>query len=186
MLVARWRVPASWRIRAEAAGVALDNAKTKTGTTVRTARAVDSAMRVRTAPPFVRRDCAPGSARCWAGSGHCIRAPNGEQGGVVRSGSLPQGVRPVVFQPSGCSSGWSSIRLWLGLVGLGACPQASARRPSAVSAVLIVPLSSVTAGASASRLLTERPNQALRRTIYRRSNETGVRVLRSALTWTFG
>jgi len=58
-------------------------------------------MRVRTAPPFVWRNCAPGSARCWAGSGHCIRAPNGEQGGIVRSGSLPQGVRPVLKQPSG-------------------------------------------------------------------------------------
>ena len=31
-----------------------------------------------------------------AGSGHCIRAPNGEREGVVRSGMSPQGVRPVV------------------------------------------------------------------------------------------
>jgi hypothetical protein len=36
----------------------------------------------------------------WAGSGLCIRAPNGEREGIVRSGSSPQGVRPVVYSPS--------------------------------------------------------------------------------------
>ena len=34
-----------------------------------------------------------------AGSGHCIRAPNGEREGVVRSGISPQGVRPVWLRP---------------------------------------------------------------------------------------
>ena len=60
-----------------------------------TAKTVDSAMRVRTAPPFVKRNECARLCSVLAGSGHCIRAPNGEQGGVVRSGSLPQGVRPV-------------------------------------------------------------------------------------------
>src|SRR5580704_6053570 len=55
---------ASWRVtRAEAAGVLLNNAKRTTGVTM-TATAVASAMRIRTAPPFVGRVEAPGSARC--------------------------------------------------------------------------------------------------------------------------
>jgi hypothetical protein len=59
-------------------------------------------MRIRTAPPFVER--ALGRARLcsvYAGSGLCIRAPNGELEGVVRSGISPQGVRPVVYYSPG-------------------------------------------------------------------------------------
>ena len=65
-----------------------------------TAIAVASAMRIRTALPSSGARTA-GARLCsvWAGSGHCIRAPNGEREGVVRSGLSPQGVRPVVYSP---------------------------------------------------------------------------------------
>src|SRR6516165_10837598 len=56
-------MPVSWR-RAAPAGLLLNDMKRMDGTT-RTATAVDSAMRIRTAPPFVGRVVAPGSARCW-------------------------------------------------------------------------------------------------------------------------
>ena len=185
---ARRRVPASWRDRAEATELLFDNAKSKTGTAIRTASAVDSAMRVRTAPPFVRRNDAPGSARCWAGSGHCIRAPNGEREGFIRSGSSPQGVRPVVIRPRWCSGGWSSIpEFVLDVVRRGAhLPDGRrAPRPSAVSAVPNGPLFSVTAGASASRFLAERPVR-----LYGEQSTVGLRehVFSSyagRLTWAF-
>src|SRR5260370_870835 len=63
-LTARCWLTASCRVtRAEAAGLLLNNAKSNVGTTM-TAAAVPSAMRIRTAPPFVGRVQAPGSARC--------------------------------------------------------------------------------------------------------------------------
>lgn len=182
----RCRVPASWRDRSEAAGLLLDSAKSKTGTTIRTARAVDSAMRVRTAPPFVRRNNAPGSARCWAGSGHCIRAPNGQQEGFIRSGSSPQGVRPVVLQPKWCSGGLSSIPVVLSDVRRGAGPGRQTRRDHLRSQRYpIGPLFSVTAGASASRLLAEWPLR-----LYGEQSTGGLTEQRfmsyeESVTWTF-
>lgn len=52
-----------WVALAEATGELLDNVKSNVGTAM-TATAVVSAMRIRTAPPFVGRVHAPGSARC--------------------------------------------------------------------------------------------------------------------------
>ena len=61
----------------------------------------------------------------WAGSGHCIRAPNGEREGVVRSGFSPQGVRPVVYSP---------LELLLGVVLNSGAP--ARRDPSTVRSSL--------------------------------------------------
>ena len=58
-----WLIASCRVTRAEAAGVLLNNAKSNAGKTM-TATAVASAMRIRTAPPFVGRVVAPGSARC--------------------------------------------------------------------------------------------------------------------------
>jgi hypothetical protein len=61
-----------------------------------TANAVVSAMRIRTAPPFVGRARAPGSAR-WGRAPAIAYAPRTESGKASSVLAwLPQGVRPVV------------------------------------------------------------------------------------------
>ncbi len=48
-----------------------------------------SAMRVRMAPPFVGRVGRAFLCSVLAGSGHCIRSPDGEREGIVRPGFAP-------------------------------------------------------------------------------------------------
>ena len=67
----------------------------------------------------------------------------------------------------------------------GACRKAGAPRPSVVSAVPIGPLFSVTAGASASRLLAERPMRLYGEQSSSGVNGTAVRFPRTRLTRNF-
>jgi hypothetical protein len=135
-------------------------------------------MRVRTAPPFVRRYCAPGSARCWAGSGHCIRAPNGEQGGIV----------PFWLVAAGCAAGCLTAQmvLWrvvlvssvLGDVRPGTGPPGG-RRAEVIASLSGADRPSVFRYGRGLCLTASRGkgNQYLVRTIYRGMNGTAVQYL---------
>ena len=134
--------------------------------------------------PSSGANCAPGSARCWAGSGHCIRAPTGEQGGIIRSDSSPQGVRPVFLQPSRRSVGWSSFRpcsavcAALPAAGRGAETLRSKRSP--VGALFPLQPEHLLHGHSRKRQRGFYGDQSTSG-----GNGTGVRALRVPLTWDF-
>ena len=81
---------------AEAGWWLMDSVKIPVVIPAMTAMAVVSAMRIRTAPPFVGRAGAPGSAR-WGRAPAIAYAPRTESGKASSVLAwLPQGVRPVV------------------------------------------------------------------------------------------
>jgi hypothetical protein len=65
-----------------------------------TATAVASAMRIRIAPPFVRRSSRQALLGVARAPAIAFTPRTESEEGILRSGSLPQGVRPVRVQPS--------------------------------------------------------------------------------------
>jgi hypothetical protein len=121
----------------------------------------------------------------WAGSGHCIRAPNGEQEGVVRSGLSPQGVRPVVLFSPGMFFRGGPLSSVLVCGRDSTCREAGAPRRKQVSAVLIWALFSVYSRSLCSRHAAERPIRLCGEQPSRRVNGTGVHRWITTLNWDF-